>query len=235
VVRIGGAKVERRDFNFKIKSVNADGTFVGMGAVYNNVDLGGDKILPGAFTRTLNSRKGAVPILWQHQPDNPIGSAIVTEIPAGLQVQGSLELSDPTARKAYTFMKAGVTRGLSIGYETVQSTMDGDVRNLTELKLYEISCVTFPMNESATISSVKSLSDEDRTKHFKNIDFHRKSIDLSQRAIRESLKALFDGGLDDDELDDRSLLEDDESDDESKAFLVELRKLAAQTESLVTE
>jgi hypothetical protein len=231
--------VERRDFNFKIKSVNADGTFVGMGAVYNNVDLGGDKILPGAFTRTLNSRK-VLPILWQHQPDNPIGSCTVTDTPAGLLVNGTLELSDPTAKKAYTFMKAGITRGLSIGYETVQSTMDGDVRNLTELKLYEISCVTFPMNESATISSVKSLSDEDRAKHFKNIDFHRKSIDRSQRAIRESLKALFDGGDDgdEDEFDNPSLLENDEGsepgEEMGKAFLVELRKLAEQTESLAS-
>jgi hypothetical protein len=226
--------VERRDFNFKIKSVNADGTFVGMGAVYNNIDLGNDVIRPGAFTRTLNSRK-SLPILWQHQPDNPIGSCTVTDTPAGLQVNGTLELSDPTAKKAYTFMKAGITRGLSIGYETVQSTMDGDVRNLTELKLYEISCVTFPMNESATISSVKSLSDEERTKHFKNIDFHRKSIDRSQRAIRESLKALFDGGDDGDvdEFDNPSLFENDEE-DESKAFLLELRKLAEKTEELAT-
>jgi hypothetical protein len=55
---------------------------------------------------------------------------------------------------------------MSIGFETLQSTMDGDVRQLKELKLWEISVVTFPMNESATISSVKSLSvSDDEVQH----------------------------------------------------------------------
>jgi hypothetical protein len=227
--------VERRDFNLKIKSIDDTGTFVGMGAVYNNVDLGGDVIQPGAFARTLSAGK-KFPILWQHQPDNPIGSCLVTDTPAGLQVNGTLELSDPTAKKAYTFMKAGVIKGLSIGYDTVQSNYDGDIRNLTELKLLEISCVTFPMNEAALVSGVKSLSDEDRAKHFKGIDTHRKSIDRSQRAIAGHLKALFDGLDDEDEFNDPALLENDEgdgSDEEmSKAFLVELQKLATQATEL---
>jgi HK97 family phage prohead protease len=50
---------------------------------------------------------------------------------------------------------------MSFGFETLQSSMDGDVRQLKEPRLWEISVVTFPMNESATISSVKSLSVSD--------------------------------------------------------------------------
>jgi uncharacterized protein len=30
-------------------------------------------------------------------------------------------LSDPTAQKAHTFMKAGEVKGLSVGYDTIQS------------------------------------------------------------------------------------------------------------------
>jgi HK97 family phage prohead protease len=56
-------------------------------------------------------------------------------------------------------MKAGVVKGLSIGYDTIQATYDGDIRHLTELKLWEISRVIFPMNESAQVSAVKALSD----------------------------------------------------------------------------
>ena len=41
--------MEQRDFNLKIKSLDDAGTFVGMGAVYDNVDLGNDVIDPGAF------------------------------------------------------------------------------------------------------------------------------------------------------------------------------------------
>lgn len=225
--------MERRDFNLKIKSIDDAGTFVGMGAVYNNVDLGGDLIEPGAFTRTLSAGR-KWPVLWQHQVDNPIGFCQITDTREGLQVNGTLELSDPTARKAFTFMKSGIIRGLSIGYDTIQATYDGDVRHLTELKLWEISCVTFPMNGLATISSVKSITDADRARHMKAIDSHRKTIDRSQRAIREHLKAMFDGLDDEDDTnlpDDPALFEGDE--EMGKAVLMaELKKLAEQAASL---
>ena len=237
--------MEHRDFNLKIKSVDDAGTFVGLGAVYNNVDLGGDRILPGAFTRTLAAGK-QFPLLWQHDPSNPIGTAKITDTREGLQVAGTLLLTDPTAQKAYTFMKAGVVKGLSIGYDTIKATNDGDVRQLTELRLWEISCVTFPMNESAQVSSVKAISDSERGRHLKAINECRKCIDRKQREMRMHLKAVLDDFDDDDDFsdvdpaDDPALLEanDDDSDpaDEgmSKAFLVELQKLAEQAQELAS-
>jgi uncharacterized protein len=222
---------QRLDFHFRIKSTADDadtGTFAGMAAIYGNEDLGNDIIDRGAFTRTLSSRK-EFPILWQHQTDNPIGLAKLTDTQQGLQINGSLLLADPTAQKAYTLIKGGAIKGLSIGYETLKWTYDeeAEVRHLTEVKLWEVSIVTFPMNESALISSVKAMSDDDRAKHFKAIDMHRKAIDKHQRAIRESLKSLFDG-LDDDEADDQVLTEDEDLDEESsKEFLIEMRKMIA--------
>ena len=79
--------MERKRLALKIKSVDDTGTFTGLGAAYNNVDLGGDKIMPGAFTRTLAAGK-QWPFLWQHDPSNPIGTAKVTDSPQGLQVEG---------------------------------------------------------------------------------------------------------------------------------------------------
>ena len=162
--------MERKRFTLKIKCVDDTGTFIGLGAVYNNTDFGGDQIMPGAFTRTLASGK-QFPLLWQHDPSNPIGTAQVTDSREGLMVQGKLLLQDPTAQKAYLFLKAGVIRGLSIGFETLQSAMEGDVRLLKELRLWEFSVVTFPMNECAQISSVKSLtvSDDEVQMHLQAI------------------------------------------------------------------
>ncbi len=228
--------MDKKDFSFKLKSLTDAGTFTGMGAVYNNVDLGGDRIIPGAFSKTLSAGR-KFPVLWQHDPSNPIGTCDITDSRDGLQVVGTLELSDPTAQKAYTFMKSGVVRGLSIGYDCIQATYDGDVRNLTELKLWEISCVTFPMNQAALVATVKAMSDDDRGRHLKAINEHRKAIDRHQRGIREHLKSMFDG-LDDedgDAFDDPALLESNEGDGEDemdKAFAVELRKLAKQAASL---
>jgi uncharacterized protein len=146
-------------------------------------------------------------------------------------VNFTLILTDPTAQKAYTFMKAGVVKGLSIGYDTIQSTYDGDIRHLTELHLWEISCVSFPMNESAQVSGVKALSDDERTTHLQAINEHRKAIDRHQRAMRMHLKSLLD--LSDDGADDTDepLLE---GDDDKASFLAELKQLAEQAQDLAS-
>src|ERR1700684_97135 len=98
--------MEHASYQLKIKSVDDAGGFSGIGAVYSTVDLGGDLIEPGAFSRTLSAGK-KFPLLWQHDPSNPIGTCSVTDSRDGLLVNGTLMLEDPTARKAYTFMKAG--------------------------------------------------------------------------------------------------------------------------------
>lgn len=51
-------------------------------------------------------------------------------------------------------------RGLSIGYDTLLSDFVDGVRHLKELRLWEGSVVTFPMNEMATVTSIK-MADED--------------------------------------------------------------------------
>jgi uncharacterized protein len=231
IVPSEGANVEKRDFIFKIKSIDDAGNFTGMAATYGNVDLGGDRIIPGAFSKTLSAGR-KFPVLWQHDPSNPIGTCEITDSRDGLQLAGALELSDPTAKKAHTFMKAQVVRGLSIGYDTVQSTYDGDVRNLTEVKLWEVSVVTFPMNESAMVTGIKAMTDTDRDKHLRAIDTHRKTIDRAQRAIRMHLKSLSDAF--DDDPDDLALIEDEGDDEEmDKSFLMaELKKLAEQASAL---
>jgi HK97 family phage prohead protease len=228
--------VEHSSFSLKIKSVDDSGRFTGVGAVYGNVDLGGDRIMPGAFTKTLAAGK-QIPLLWQHNPSEPIGSVKCTDSSQGLMVEGQLLLSDPTAQKAYSFLKAGIIKGLSIGYDTKKADFVGDVRELQELKLWELSVVTFPMNEAAAVNSIKSMSDEDRAKHFKAIDTHRKAIDKHQRAQREHLKALFDGFDDDDDTDpagDPALLEGESDDGEMSMIVQELKRLAEQAGELAS-
>jgi HK97 family phage prohead protease len=222
--------MERANFNLKIKSISEDGTFVGMGAVFNNVDLGKDRILPGAFDRTLQAGK-QFPLLWQHDPSHPIGTFKATSTQQGLLIEGQLLLSDSTGAKAYNLLKNQVIKGLSIGYETIKSSFVDDVRELQELKLWECSIVTFPMNESAMVTGIKAMSDDDRGEHLKAIDTHRKAIDRHQRGIREHLKAMFDGCDDD----DAALLESEEDDDGeemTKAFVFEMRKLVEQAREL---
>jgi uncharacterized protein len=230
-----GANVEHRDFNLKIKSIDDQGTFTGSASVFGNVDLGNDVVDAAAFSRTLSPGK-TFPVLWQHDVSNPIGSCKVIETRDALQVNGTLCLSDPTAQKAFTFLKAGVIKGLSIGYDVIESNYVGDIRHLSQLKLWEVSIVTFPMNELAMVTGVKSLSDQDVAKHLTAIREHSKSIDHHQRAIRSHLKSLMDDDGNDDAnlLDDPSVFESEGDDDDGidSSFLKELQILVAEAQEL---
>jgi uncharacterized protein len=221
---------ERHDCALKIKSLDPTGSFSGVAAVYNNVDLGGDRIEPGSFSRTIAASK-VFPLLWQHQSDNPIGTVTVTDSREGLLVSGQLLMDLEEAKRAYLLIKAKVIKGLSIGFETIQDSVEDGVRLLKEIRLWEVSIVTFPMNEMAAIGSVKALSAEDMADHLKAIDTHRKAIARHVVGIQGHLKSMFDFDEDDDTDDDPDL-EGEDDDDDDKAFLVELRKLAEEAEAL---
>jgi HK97 family phage prohead protease len=142
---------------FEIKALEEDGTFIGLGSVFGNIDLHDDIVVRGAFEKTI-SEKNEIPILWQHNPTQPIGKAVIEETFDGLMVHGRLTLGAAKAREALALMRDGVTTGLSIGYDVVDSEMGQDgIRHLKELKLWEVSVVTFPANTEARLLQVKSV------------------------------------------------------------------------------
>ena len=64
----------------------------------------------------------------------------------GLYVKGRLLTDVERAREAAALIRAGAIDGLSIGYRTVKATKNDKGRGcLTELELWEVSLVTFPM------------------------------------------------------------------------------------------
>lgn len=141
------------------KALSEDGTFEGYGSVFGEIDRGGDVMVPGAFTKSLAKRPvERVKMLWQHRTDKIIGKWLeMREDAKGLYVKGKLFLNVQGGREAYEMMKEGALDGLSIGYRTITDEYDRDsgVRRLMEVELLEVSTVTFPMNEAATISLVK--------------------------------------------------------------------------------
>ena len=148
-----------KTFKLEIKEMGDQGTFTGLASVYGNRDLGGDVVEQGAFSKSIGEKGGEVPILWQHDPSEPIGLGKLMDSNEGLHIKGELALESPTAQKAYGLMKRGILKGLSIGYDLVRSDVKDATRYLKELKLWEVSIVTFPMNEMATIQGFKAVED----------------------------------------------------------------------------
>lgn len=132
----------------------------GHGAIFGNVDHGGDIVIPGAFKKSLaeHKRDGTMPqMFWMHDPTQVPGMwESMAEDEEGLAVSGVL--ADTTLgndMKTLAGMKA--VRGLSIGYAATDVDYDrhGN-RLLKQVHLAEVSLVSMAMNPLAQIESVKA-------------------------------------------------------------------------------
>ena len=130
----------------------------GYASHFGTPDRGGDVVQPGAYAASLTAlaaKGGQVRMLWQHDPAQPIGIwDEVREDEHGLWVKGRLLTEVGRGREAVALLEAGAIDGLSIGYRTVKAARDGKgLRHLTELELWEVSLVTFPMLPEARVAA----------------------------------------------------------------------------------
>lgn len=160
----GGGR-EVRSFALQIKATGEDGTVEGYGSVFGVRDNYDDVIAKGAFVQSLKDHKaaGTMPaMLWQHDADKPIGVwTEMVEDEKGLRIKGQLAMETVRGKEAHALLKMGAINGLSIGFMSKQWAYDREteVRTLTEIDLWEVSLVTFPANEKARVTNVKSADE----------------------------------------------------------------------------
>ncbi len=136
----------------------------GYASLFGACDQGGDIVSPGAYAASLKRLEGdgrRVKMLWQHNPTEPIGIwDEVREDARGLYVKGRLLKEVARAREAAALIEAGAIDGLSIGYRTVRAAKDGQGRRLlSEVELWEVSLVTFPMLPEARVSAAAEAAE----------------------------------------------------------------------------
>ena len=176
-------------FSRELKFSN-DASVSGYGSVFNNTDLGNDIVAPGAFTKSLAGKK-TLPMLFQHEPSQAVGVwDALAEDQHGLKVSG--RISDTAlGRDVRTLAKDGAVTGLSIGFRPVDTDWTDDgVRLIKQAELWEVSLVTFPMNDLARVESVKSQLRKGETPTSTDMEFFLKRAGLSRRAT----KRLMEGG-----------------------------------------
>lgn len=155
---------------------DGSGIFEGYASVFGNVDSYGDKVMPGAFSKSLaksfpNDGAG-IPCYWSHRMDDPefiLGKTIsAVEDDHGLKVRVSLDLDNPKAAAAYRALKAGAVNQMSFAYEVVDShfipekgAKFGGVNELRELNIFEVSVVQIGANTATSIDMVKSAMKND--------------------------------------------------------------------------
>ncbi len=155
-----------KDFGLEIKSADDAGVIEGYGSTFGGEpDSYGDVVVKGAYSDSIarHKREGTMPLmLWGHNAGElPIGDwTDMAEDSKGLWVKGQVDLDDPIGQRVHKALQRKSVRGLSIGYETIDSKTDPKrpgVRFLEKLELWEISPVNFPANRRATVTAVKNM------------------------------------------------------------------------------
>lgn len=135
-----------------------NGTIEGYGSVFDVEDLGGDIVAAGAFSGSLQSGR-KVKMLFQHDANAVVGVwDSVAEDGKGLRVKGRILTAIQAGKDAYELVKQGAIDSLSIGYHTLKSMDRNGRRVIQQADVWEVSLVTFPMNEMARIDAVKAAS-----------------------------------------------------------------------------
>ncbi len=191
--RVDSTPRERKAFPaLATKVVNEQGLVEHVVAVTGNIDLGLDRIEPGAFNKTLKERGERIRVLDQHNTDSvlrvlgkPVAVREVdaSELPAevvksfpdakgGLLVQTQFILDNQAGREAFNLVKAGAIDEWSIGFDPTEvayerATIEGKnvtLRVIKQLKLYEYSPVLWGMNPATTTISAKGKGEEVKDK-----------------------------------------------------------------------
>jgi len=157
-------------------------------------DKGNDIIEKTAFTKTLQERKSQIYFLNQHDFSQPHGKFAELEV----DNYGLKFVSNPLPNTTYSndtleLIEKGIIGATSIGYITTKKEMKGNTRIIKELKLYEGSTVTIPMNDGAIITGLKTLTfDEIKTKEAKILKAfrHGKFTDETFTLLELALKDL---------------------------------------------
>lgn len=138
--------------------VDADekkGIVKGYASYFNNKDSDSDIIRPGAYAKTIKENGHRVKYLYQHNMAQPLGKMVeLVEDDKGLMF--TAEIAKTTlGNDVLELMKAGVITENSVGILPMQKEHKGDYREITEVKLYEVSAVTLAANDQAKILDVK--------------------------------------------------------------------------------
>lgn len=131
-------------------------TISGYAMVWDEPDLGGDIADPFCAYETLRTwqRHGRpLPILVDHNWSQRAGEWRRFDIDDyGLRMTG--EVKPAWAKLLIRPIVGEPMRGLSPGYRTVQSKIEGEHRRLERVDIHEFSIVRHPMHKDALIDSV---------------------------------------------------------------------------------
>lgn len=157
----------------RVKSESeTEGVVEAIVSVFNNVDLVGDRVVPGAFKDFVEKVKDGwkAPFVWSHQTHSPemfIGDTIdAEETSEGLKITAALHLEEPTAAKVFKLIKNRQVRQYSFAYKVLEGrwvTEDDDqIYELLNLDVAETGPTMFGANPATRTVAAKDAPPVER-------------------------------------------------------------------------
>lgn len=186
------------------------GIFEGYASVFNNTDSDGDIILPGAFKNALANQSRKVAMFFNHKTwEIPVGKwEVLEEDSKGLLVRGQLTPGHSGASDLKAAMQHGTVEGMSVGFSVSKDdyTIIPSGRIFKSIAaLREISVCTFPANELACVSAMKSAEGIESIRDIEN--WLRDSVGFSKSQavgmvarFKSAIRSESEGGENEEEI-----------------------------------
>lgn len=175
---------------------NEKRTIVGYGAVFDNVDRDGDKLIKGCFEKSISERgpesnaSGKILMLYQHDTADPIGRITkLEETSKGLYFESEIDDVD-SGNRVLKQLESGTITQFSIGFSYVSDKCTwkkekngNDYYEVKEVVLYEISPVSIAANPETEFLGFKSIEEYDNAYNdFNNeIEYVLKGLNIQRK------------------------------------------------------
>lgn len=179
----------------EFKAASEEGRYSGYFSVFGNIDDGLDIIQPGAFTKTVQERARRIKVFHGHDWSKLVGPApdVLQEDTRGLYVEGRLTLDSFWGRETWALLKDGAMTEGSIGFETVPGKVawrDNGIREIGEVKLYEVSFVPLGMNPLTEVQAIKALRGTDPARYLETLEALLAEMKAGARHSKADTEAL---------------------------------------------
>lgn len=151
-----------KSFKSQIKDLDQKGRVVVAANAFGNIDSQGDISTYGSFSKTLKENFERVRWLLNHDTTKLLGVPIEgTETQNHLQIVGQLNMEKEMSRDVYAdyklYAEYGKSLEHSIGVDPIKYDIQGQVRKVSEWKLWEFSTLTaWGANPQTPMLDIKS-------------------------------------------------------------------------------
>ena len=166
---------QTKTFSSEIKGVDVQNRLIeGYFSVFDFEDSDGDIITRGAFAKTIRENgpegKNRIMHLLQHNPTKPLGKPVeLMEDGYGLKFMTKITETS-YGMDTLKLYEDGVLKEHSIGFNTIKSGPNSQgINEITEVKLWEGSTVTWGANELALVKSTEDLSKKELLEKYNNL------------------------------------------------------------------